>query len=153
GGSSCWDAGAQTFTHACPNYITTTGTTSWTYSGIAASKLTDGDSYTVTGRTIDNVSNTSPTTSSSFTYDASAPNTAGLTTNGVYNSSGFPTNLTGTTTDSGTGSHGISAVNVSIKDSSSGKCWNATNFTTASCPNWIAVTSGGSAAGAANANW
>src|SRR4029077_4569271 len=95
----------------------------------------------------------STTATSSFVYDTSAPSTASLTTTGPYNAAGFPANLTGTTNEAGTGASGISAVNVSIKDSTSGKCWNSTNFTTAACPNWIAVTSGGSSAGAANANW
>src|SRR5205807_9955310 len=90
---------------------------------------------------------------SSFSYDTTAPATATLSSTGYYNSGGWPGAVTGTVSDSGTGSHGISAVNVSIQDSVSGKCWNGTNFTTASCPNWVAVTSGGSAVGAANANW
>ena len=44
--------------------------------------------------------------SASLTYDTSAPNTAALNTGGDYNSAGFPANLTGTTSDSGTGGSG-----------------------------------------------
>src|SRR5207244_10334498 len=66
---------------------------------------------------------------------------------------GWPGADQGTATDSGTGGHGISAVNVSLRDSVSSKCWNGSDFTTASCPNWVAVTSGGTASGSANANW
>src|SRR6202035_3800951 len=87
-----------------------------------------------------------------FKYDTSAPATASLTTNGAYNAAGWPTAISGTTTDSGTGSNGISAVKVSIQQGS-GNYWNGTNFTTASCPNYIAVTSGGTATGANNATW
>src|SRR5205085_7845571 len=88
-----------------------------------------------------------------YVYDTTAPNTAALTTNGIYSGAGFPANLTGTTTDSCTGGSGIIAVSISIKDSTSHKCWNGTNFTTASCPNWVSVTSGGTATGSNNANW
>src|SRR5438445_21906 len=50
-------------------------------------------------------------------------------------------------------SPGINTVKVSIQDSASGKCWNATNFTTAACPNYISVTRAGSTAASAAANW
>ncbi len=151
GGSSCWNG--ATFTAACPNYIATAGTTSWSYA-LASGAFTNGHSYTETVQTTDvagNVNNSAAT--ATWAYDTSAPSSATLTSNGVYNTAGWPGAITGTVSDSGTGSHGISAVNVSIADSVSGKCWNGTNFTTAACQNWLAVTSGGSAAGAANANW
>src|SRR5205085_3726652 len=143
------------FTSACPNYVTATGTTSWSAT-LGSSALIDGSSYAVTVETIDNATNANTNTSAAtatYVYDNTAPNTAVLTTSGNYNGAGFPANLTGTTTDSGTGGSGISAVSISIKDSTSNKCWNGTNFTTASCPNWVAVTSGGTATGSNNANW
>src|SRR5207253_6103732 len=88
-----------------------------------------------------------------FVYDNSAPSSATLASNGNYNSGGWSGAVTGSVSDSGTGSHGISAVNVSIqKDGGASACWNGSAFT-ASCPNWVAVTSGGTAAGSANANW
>src|SRR5205085_11593202 len=88
GGSSCWKPASSDFTAACPNYITATGTTSWTYSAIASGNLTDGHAYTVTARTIDNVNNTSSTATSSFVYDTTAPTaTIGSPTSGThYNS-------------------------------------------------------------------
>src|SRR5438876_1099432 len=60
-----------------------------------------------------------------------------------YKSSGWPGAVTGTVSDSGTGGHGISAVNVSIPASVSAKCWNGSNFTTASCANLVALRSPG----------
>ena len=54
-------------------YLTATGTTSWSYA-LAAAKLTDGHNYTITVETIDNVGNTDTSaTSKTFTYDTTAP--------------------------------------------------------------------------------
>ncbi|MHB8651059.1 MAG: beta strand repeat-containing protein, partial [Gaiellaceae bacterium] len=162
GANSCWDGTdlAGHFTTACPNYVAVTNgtasggaTANWSTT-LSAGSLVNGSAYAISVQTTDtpgNVNNTAAT--ATFTYDTSAPATATLTTNGIYNAAGLPASLTGTTTDSGTGGHGISAVNISIQDSTSGKCWNGTNFTTATCPNYVAVTSGGTAAGTANANW
>ena len=162
GTSKCWN-GTNFTTATCPNYVAVTSggsaaggaNANWSYT-LANSALTNGDTYTVQVQSTD--ATTSGNTSGNlaagtFTYDTAAPNTATLSSNGNYNTAGWPGAVTGTTTDSGTGSHGISAVNVSIQDSGTSKCWNGTNFTTASCPNYVAVTSGGSAAGGANANW
>ena len=143
------------FTSASIVYLTATGTTGWSYA-IAASKLTDGHTYNVTVETIDSAITSNVNASAatrSYDYDTSAPANATLTTNSSYNATSWPGAISGTTTDSGTGSHGVSAVKVSIKDSVSGNCWNGTNFTAVACPNYIAVTSGGSASGANNANW
>ncbi|MHB8651058.1 MAG: SwmB domain-containing protein, partial [Gaiellaceae bacterium] len=160
----CWN-GTNFSTATCPNYaaVTSGGTAAgtananWSYAttGMAA-QLVQGATYTVQIQATDATTsgNTSGNlTAGSFTYDNLAPNTATLTSNGAYNAAGLPASLTGTTTDSGRGGNGISAVNISIQDSTSGKCWNGTNFTTAACPNYVAVTSGGTAAGSANANW
>ena len=162
GTSKCWN-GTNFATASCPNYVAVTSggsaaggaNANWSYT-LANSALTDGDTYTVQIQATD--ATTNGTTSGNlaagtFTYDTSAPTAATLSSNGNYNAAGWPGAVTGTTNDSGTGSHGISAVNVSIQDSTTGKCWNGTNFTTATCPNYVAVTSGGSAAGGANANW
>ncbi|MCX6756239.1 MAG: hypothetical protein NTX85_02785 [Candidatus Nomurabacteria bacterium] len=58
------------------------------------------------------------------------------------NSTGFDSGnkITGTAGDYGGGT--ISSVQVSIKNNTTGFCWNGTNFTTAACDNWINVTSG-----------
>src|SRR5581483_5207767 len=159
GAGSCWNGAS--FAAACPNYIAVTSggsaagaaNANWSYT-IGSAAFTDGHTYNVQVQATDATTsgNTSGNlTAGSFAFDTSAPNTASLTTNGVYNTAGWPGAISGTTTDSGTGSHGISAVKVSIQDGA-GSCWNGASFA-AACPNYIAVTSGGSAAGAANANW
>ncbi|MDT7539439.1 MAG: thermitase, partial [Actinomycetota bacterium] len=149
-----WSAAAAPETYnnvtSQPTAVTPGSAAPWSYT---FSSLTDGHSYVVHATTTDYAGNVSVIATKSFDYDTQAPTAAALTTNGIYNATGFPASLTGTTSDATTGSHGISAVNVSIKDSTSGKCWNATNFTTAACPNWIAVTSGGTATLGANASW
>src|SRR5207253_1683872 len=111
-----------------------------------------GDAYTVRAVPTDDATNVG-TISQSFTYDTAAPTAATLSSNGIYNTAGWPGAITGTTNDSATGAHGISAVNVSIqKDGGASACWNGAAFT-AACPNYVAVTSGGAAVGAADANW
>ncbi|HTZ05343.1 MAG TPA: hypothetical protein VMB53_06270, partial [Gaiellaceae bacterium] len=74
GGSSCWNG--SSFTAACPNYVTATGTTSWSYS-LAGSNLTDGHSYTATVQTIDNLTNTdNAATTATWKYDTTNPTNA-----------------------------------------------------------------------------
>jgi hypothetical protein len=158
GANACWDGtnAAGHFTAACPNYVTASGTTSWTLATLGTGALVDGSSYVLTVETIDNATSANTNTSaasSSFVYDNTAPSSAALSSNGNYDAAGWPGAVTGTVGDSGTGSSGISAVSVSISDSVSGKCWNGGNFTTAGCPNWVAVTSGATATGSANASW
>ena len=150
GTTNCWNG--TNFSAACPNYIpvssggTASGAAnaSWSYT-LANSALTNGDTYTVQVRATDATTsgNTSGNLSAgTFTYDTSAPSSATLTSNGVYNTGGWPGSVTGTVSDSGTGGHGISAVNVSIQDTTVGgsSCWNGSAFS-ASCPNYVAVSS------------
>ncbi len=60
-------------------FLTPAGTTSWSYA-LAAAKLTDGHSYTVTVETIDNIGNTDPSAASqTFTYDTTAPTVSDVT--------------------------------------------------------------------------
>src|SRR5205085_2055838 len=104
GANSCWDGtnAAGHFTSACPNYVTATGTTSWT-STLGSAALVDGSSYTLTLETIDNATNANTNTtaaSSSFVYDTTAPTAAALSSNGIYNVAGWPGAVTGTATDS-----------------------------------------------------
>src|ERR671936_3009504 len=140
---SCWNG--SSFGASCPNWVavtsggTATGSNnaSWSYT-LASGALSNGSTYTVKVQATDATTNGNQSgtlSAGTFDYDTSAPSTASLTTNSNYNSGGFPANITGTTTDSGPGSHSISAANISIKDSTSSKCWNGANFTTASCPN------------------
>ncbi len=99
-------------------------------------------------------------TSNTFTVVSAdtTPPTATVTfpTAIYYNSTGWggaSGAITGTATDSSTGGNGISAVNVSIKDATTGDCWNGSTFTAVSCPNYVPVTSGGAATGSNTTNW
>ncbi|MHB8651268.1 MAG: SwmB domain-containing protein [Gaiellaceae bacterium] len=68
-------AGGQQFQAA-------SGTTSWSYA-LAAAALTNGDNYTITVETIDNVGNTSTSAATqSFTYDTTAPTVSSRSVNG-----------------------------------------------------------------------
>ncbi len=79
-GSAFGSGGAQ--------FLTATGTGSWSYP-LAAAKLTDGHNYTVTVETIDQVGNTDPSAAStSFTYDTTPPTVSSVSAsnaNGAYN--------------------------------------------------------------------
>src|SRR5207302_5060877 len=64
GANSCWDGtnAAGHFTSACPNYVTATGTTSWSAT-LGNAALVDGSSYAITVETIDNTTNANTNTS------------------------------------------------------------------------------------------
>src|SRR5438552_2567372 len=85
-----------------------------------------------------------------FVYDTSAPTAATLTTNGNYHAAGWSGHVDGTTTDSGTGSLLFSAFDVSRHLHSFPTRRSSDLFTTATCPNWVAVSSGGTATAANN---
>ena len=53
-------------------YVAATGTTSWSYA-LAASVLTDGDSYAVLAKATDGLGNLSTVASNGFTYDTTRP--------------------------------------------------------------------------------
>ena len=84
--SRYWNASTSTWVVGLV-WNTASGTTSWNLA-LAASNLTDGVAYTVQSRAIDGASNTqSPVTSSSFTYDTTAPTVTGVSStlaNGSY---------------------------------------------------------------------
>src|SRR5206468_205990 len=85
GANACWDGtnAAGHFTAACPNYVTATGTTSWSTT-LGSAALVDGSSYALTVQTIDNATNANTNNSaasSSFVYDNTAPTLSSLATN------------------------------------------------------------------------
>ncbi|MFL5962507.1 MAG: OmpL47-type beta-barrel domain-containing protein [Gaiellaceae bacterium] len=147
-------AGAETYVNPTtgPTAVSPGTAATWNYT-FANTNLANAHSYTVHAKTIDLAGNTSTVATATTNYDTAAPTAATLTTNSSYNAAGWSGHVDGTTTDSGNGNNGISAVNVSIADSVSGKCWNGTDFTTAGCPSWNAVSTGGTATGANNASW
>src|SRR5439155_433852 len=84
GANSCWDGtnAAGHFTSACPNYVTASGSSSWTAT-LGTAALVDGSSYTLTVETIDNATNAnSPSTAVSwcYVYDTSAPALSSMAT-------------------------------------------------------------------------
>ena len=77
GGASCWSGSA--FDQPCPNYVSTAGTTSWSYP-LAAGALTDAHSYSITVETVDALGNTDPSAATrTFTWDLSSPTITGAT--------------------------------------------------------------------------
>ena len=73
------DYNGSSFGGGGQQFLTPAGTTSWSYA-LAAVKLTDGHSYTVTVETIDNVGNTDTSAASrTFTYDTTAPTVTNVT--------------------------------------------------------------------------
>src|SRR5207244_3656912 len=103
GANACWDGtnAAGHFTTACPNYVTATGTSSWS-AALGTAALVDGSSYALTVETIDNVTNTNTSAATAtWTYDNTAP-TATVSfpaTGSHYNAAGWNSTLSGTATD------------------------------------------------------
>ena len=70
----------STFANAGITWLTATGTSAWSYA-IAAAKLTSGNTYTISVRSTDNVSNVETAVTRSFVYDTAVPTqTLGLNT-------------------------------------------------------------------------
>src|SRR5439155_1243710 len=149
GASACWNGSA--FSASCPNWVsvtsggTATGSANanWSYT-LASSALTNGSTYGVSVQATD--ATTSGTTSGTLSagnlsYDTSAPYSATLTTNAKYNTAGWPGSIQGSTSDSRTGSDGITPVqHAALTICGASACWNGSAFS-ASCPNWVSVTS------------
>ncbi len=143
--SSCWTGTASTFTATCPNYVAVaTPTTTWSLN-LAASYLTSGDTYNAVAKASDSTGNTFVSSSVSFTYNTAAP--ALPTVNITYPVDGttYGTDWTGTITGSSLANETgqtISDVQVSIQQVG-GSCWTGSgNDYTATCPNYVLVTSG-----------
>ena len=143
--SSCWTGTASTFTATCPNYVAVaTPTTTWSLN-LAASYLTSGDTYNAVAKASDSTGNTFVSSSVSLTYNTAAP--ALPTVNITYPVDGttYGTDWTGTITGSSLANETgqtISDVQVSIQQVG-GSCWTGSgNDYTATCPNYVLVTSG-----------
>ena len=133
GGNVCWTGAGSTFTAACPNYLpVTSGTTNWSLS-LAASSLTNGDSYTVVAQATDSAGNVGTSSTVGFTYNSSPPT---VTITYPVNKTTYGTNwagkITGTaSSNSGTGTT-ITRVSVAIENTKTGKWWNGTSFSSTS---------------------
>ncbi len=126
-----WWNGAS-FTPTLQTFVpVTSGTTSWSLT-FAATNLTSGHAYSVTGQATDgagNIGASSPTTT--FTYDTSAPSVAvtypvASTTYGA-NWTGTITGTAGSNTSSG-----LSSVTVAVENTTTTKWWTGTSFSAAS---------------------
>src|SRR5437588_113490 len=109
--------------YVCANYVTATGTSSWSAT-LGSAALVDGSSYAITVETIDNTTNANTNTSAataSYIYDTTAP-TASVTApanNTHYNSAGWP-GLSGSASDA---SSSVATVKLSIqKDGGANSC-------------------------------
>jgi len=120
----------------------TSGTTTWSLL-FGAGNLTSGVTYSVVAKATDSAGNTGTSETVDFTYCVhTAPPTVTITypVNGTTYGANWGRTITGTAS-AGTGST-ISKVKVSIQQGSS-SCWTGSGDTfTASCPSYLAVTSG-----------
>jgi hypothetical protein len=113
-----WQGGATT--------VAASGTTSWNYA-LSSGDLTNGDGYTVTATVTDSAGNADTTAATTFGYDTSAP-TASVSfpaSGAFYNASGWTGSITGLASD---GFSGVSAVALSIEDTTTAQYWNGSSF-------------------------
>jgi len=145
GSTSCWTGSDATFSATCPNYVAvTTGTTSWSLT-LSTTDLTSGDSYNVVAQAKDSVGNVFTSATVAFTYNTAAPALPTVAISYPVNGTTYGTDwggaITGTAAANAAGAS-ISDVEVSIQESG-GSCWTGSGDTyTASCPNYLPVTSG-----------
>ena len=142
GSGSCWTGSGNTYTATCPNYVAvTTGTTNWSLT-IPTSDFTSGTTYHVTAQATDSAGNVGASTTTTFTYDTTAPSVAiTYPANNTTYGANWTGAMTGTSTANASGST-VSTVKVSIQQGS-GSCWTGSGNTyTATCPNYVAVTTG-----------
>ena len=145
GSTSCWTGSGNTYTASCPNYLpVTTGTTSWSLT-LPTTDLTSGDSYNVTAQAKDSVGNVFTSSTVAFTYNITAPALPTVAISYPVNGTTYGPDWSGAITGSATANAAgasISNVTVSIQQGG-GSCWTGTaNTYTATCPNYVAVTSG-----------
>ncbi len=127
-GSHYWTGSA--FSATSQTFVTATGTTSWSYA-LPGSDLTNGVTYTIQSKAIDQAGNVqAPLTTSTFIYDTAKP-TSTISTSGDYNAarwSAAGSAIKGTATDNGGGA-AITSVQISIFNGShywTGKAFSAT---------------------------
>jgi hypothetical protein len=123
-----WNGTSWTSTAAS---VTTSGpTATWTYALSAANLALNAtnNSYSVTATPTDNLADTSTTAPSTWTFNTTAP-TAAITypVSNVTYGSNWTGSLTGTSSTSISGAT-ISAVNLTIKDTSTSTWWNGISW-------------------------
>ncbi|MFZ2778643.1 MAG: fibronectin type III domain-containing protein, partial [Candidatus Moraniibacteriota bacterium] len=136
-----WYNGSNFTTATTEQWLSATGTTSWTY---ARPTLTDGHAYLIRSRAADSTafSPETPLAGTSFTYDNTAPTTAVTITDAQYNTAGWNSTSTinGTASDA---TSGVTLTEIAIlrQDGSPNHWWNGTDWN-ATSETWIAVTTG-----------
>ena len=101
------------FNASTVQWLTATGTTTWTYP-LAASKLTDGSSYTVSSQATDTVGKTqSIPATASFIYDTTAPTIAPSAPSGTITTGG-PITYTVTYADANFNSSTLARANITL---------------------------------------
>jgi hypothetical protein len=145
GSNSCWTGSGSTFTATCPKYVpVTTGTTSWSLT-LPTTDLTSGDSYNVVAQAKDSVGNVFTSSTVAFTYNTAAPALPTVAISYPVNGTTYGADWTGAITGSAAANAAgasISNVVVSVQQGSGG-CWSGSGNTyTASCPNYVPVTTG-----------
>jgi hypothetical protein len=110
----CWD-GANLWTKPCPNFLTTTGTSSWS-EALPTNKLTDGHAYVLTVRATDGTGTTTMATGPTFSVDNTAPTVSAAalapvsnTTTAGFIAQGGQYYVYANATDAGSGVAGVTA--------------------------------------------
>ncbi len=132
GTSSCWTGSGSTFTALCPNYLpVTTGSASWSLN-LAASDLSNGDTYNVQAQATDSLGNIGTSSVVSFNYSLHNTTPPSVTITYPVNNTTYGTNWAGTITGTASSNSGagttISGVSVAIKNTTTDKWWNGTSF-------------------------
>jgi len=131
------------FSATAQTFVTASGTTNWSLA-LAGSSLSTGDAYSVVAQATDSLGYVGTSSTVSFTYCLKTSPPTVIITYPVNNTT-YGTNwggaITGTAAVNATGAT-ISKVKVSIQQVG-GSCWTGSGDTyTATCPNYVAVTSG-----------
>ena len=131
----------SSFGNSTADYLTASGTTTWTYT-LAASNLTNGDSYAVAVQATDNAGNVETGLTAAFNYYTTPPTSAiAFPTAAYYNAAGWGSGtISGTAAATGAG-NSVSKVQVSIENNTTGQYWNGSNAFSGTTP--YLITAGG----------
>jgi hypothetical protein len=132
GAASCWTGSGNAFTAPCPNYLpVTTGTTTWSLN-LAASDLSNGDTYSVIAEATDSLGNLGTSTAVSFTYSLHNTTPPSVTVTYPVNNATYGTNWTGSITGTASSNSGagttITSVSVAIENTTTNKWWSGGSF-------------------------
>jgi hypothetical protein len=130
------------FSATAQTFVTASGTTNWSLA-LAGSSLSTGDAYSVVAQATDSLGYVGTSSTVSFTYCLKTSPPTVIITYPVNNTT-YGTNWGGAITGTASAGAGatISKVKVSIQQVG-GSCWTGSGDTyTATCPNYVAVTSG-----------